>query len=186
MRGISATIVALALSWPAFSEDGYDLWLRYRPLQAGQVAYPDLAAHARALVGDATSPTLEVARRELSRGLGAMAGAPVSAVSLPVDGAVVFGTPRSSGIVAGLKLGLERLGDDGFVIRSVTVVGVPVTVIASNSDVGVLYGAFHFLKLVQTRAKLGALDVASSPRTQIRVLNHWDNLDRHVERGYAG
>ncbi|MBC8026850.1 MAG: NAD-dependent epimerase/dehydratase family protein [Steroidobacteraceae bacterium] len=185
-RGISATIVALALSWPALSEDGYDLWLRYRPLQAGQVAYPDLAAHARALVGDATSPTLEAARSELARGLGAMAGAPVSAVSSPVDGALVFGTPRSSGIVAGLKLGLERVGDDGFVIRSVSVVGVPVTVIAANSDIGVLYGAFHFLKLIQTRAKLGALDVASSPRTQIRVLNHWDNLDRHVERGFAG
>ncbi len=185
-RGISATIVALALSWPAFSEDGYDLWLRYRPAQAGQVAYPDLAAHARALVGDATSPTRDAARRELSRGLGAMAGAPVPVASSPVDGAVVFGTPRSSGIVAGLKLGLERLGKDGFVIRSVSVAGVPVTVIAANSDVGVLYGAFHFLKLVQTRAKLGALDVASSPRTQIRVLNHWDNLDRNVERGYAG
>ena len=31
-----------------------------------------------------------------------------------------------------------------------------------------------------------ALDIASQPRTKIRVLDHWDNLDRHVERGYAG
>ena len=30
------------------------------------------------------------------------------------------------------------------------------------------------------------LDIVSQPRTRIRVLDHWDNLDRHVERGYAG
>jgi alpha-glucuronidase len=185
-REFLASIVALALSWPALSEDGYDLWLRYRPVEARQVAYPDLAAHARAVIGQAASPTLDAARRELIRGLSSTAGAPVSAGMTPVAGAVVFGTPRSSSIVAGLKLGLERHTDEGFVIRSVSVAGVPVTVIAANADVGVLYGAFHFLKLVQTRAKLAPLDIASSPRTKIRLLNHWDNLDRHVERGYAG
>jgi alpha-glucuronidase len=179
----------VALSWPAFSEDGYDLWLRYRPIEQGRgaaVEYPDLAAHARALVGDGASPTLDAARRELLRGLGGMAGAPLSIATTPVAGSVVFGTPRSSAIVAGLDLGLERLAGDGFVIRSVSIAGAPVTVIAAASDVGVLYGAFHFLKLVQTRAKLDSLDISSSPRTKIRVLNHWDNLDRHVERGYAG
>jgi alpha-glucuronidase len=72
------------------------------------------------------------------------------------------------------------------VIRSLAIDGRPATVIAANSDVGVLYGAFHFLRLVQTRAPLEALDVASQPRTKVRLLNHWDNLDRHVERGYAG
>ena len=51
---------------------------------------------------------------------------------------------------------------------------------------GVLYGAFHFLRLVQTRAAARSLDIVSQPRTKIRVLDHWDNLDRHVERGYAG
>jgi alpha-glucuronidase len=189
MRGILASIVAVALSWPALSEDGYDLWLRYRPIEqdaGGAARYPDLGAHARALVGDAPSATLDAAQRELIRGLSGMAGAPVSATTTPVAGAVVFGTPRSSAIVAGLKLGLEDLAADGFVIRSLSTAGVPVTVIAANSDVGVLYGAFHFLKLIQTRQKLGALDISSSPRTKIRLLNHWDNLDRHVERGYAG
>ena len=189
MRGILASIIAVALAWPALSEDGYDLWLRYRPIeqdQGGAARYRDLATHARAVVGDASSPTLDAARRELILGLGGMAGAPISVATTPVAGAIVFGTPRSSAIVAAQKLGLERLVTDGFVIRSVSIAGAPVTVIAANSDLGVLYGAFHFLKLVQTRHPLGALEIASSPRTKIRVLNHWDNLDRHVERGYAG
>jgi alpha-glucuronidase len=115
-----------------------------------------------------------------------MAGAPVGSAATPVAGAVVFGTPRSSALISRLKLGLERTGSEGFVIRSVVHEGVALTVIAANSDVGVLYGAFHFLKLAQTRQPLAALDVASTPRTKIRLLNHWDNLDRHVERGYAG
>ena len=61
------------------------------------------------------------------------------------------------------------------------------TVIAANTDVGVLYGAFHFLRLLQTQQPIEARSRSSSaPRMQHRVLNHWDNLDRTVERGYAG
>ena len=99
---------------------------------------------------------------------------------------MVFGTPASSTLIAGLPLSLERAGREGYVIRSLNINQQPAIVIAANSDVGVLYGAFHFLRLIQTRQPLAALDIASQPRTQIRVLNHWDNLDRHVERGYAG
>ncbi len=50
-----------------------------------------------------------------------------------------------------------------------------------------LYGTFHFLRLMQTRQPLDRLSTcAQSPRIQHRVLDHWDNLDGTVERGYAG
>src|SRR5690606_14858715 len=58
--------------------------------------------------------------------------------------------------------------------------------IAANEDSGVLYGAFHFLRLLQTRQPLDKLDIREAPSVRHRMLNHWDNLDRHVERGYAG
>ena len=58
--------------------------------------------------------------------------------------------------------------------------------IAANSDVGVLYGAFRLLRLIQTRQPIDRLDLADAPRLERRLLNHWDNLSRHVERGYAG
>ena len=58
--------------------------------------------------------------------------------------------------------------------------------IAGNEDVGVLYGAFHFLRLLQTRASIDNLNLSSAPKVQHRVLNHWDNLDGTVERGYSG
>jgi alpha-glucuronidase len=58
--------------------------------------------------------------------------------------------------------------------------------IAANKDAGVLYGAFAFLKLIQTRQSINNLDIADAPKVKARVLNHWDNLDRTVERGYSG
>ncbi len=49
-----------------------------------------------------------------------------------------------------------------------------------------LYGTFHFLRLLQTQQPITNLSIASAPKINIRLLNHWDNLDRTVERGYAG
>jgi alpha-glucuronidase len=169
-----------AVSAPSRAEDGYDLWLRYRPDAS-------LSTPVRALVKGSGSPTLDAAVAELERGLGGLQGAEV-----PVSGSVrspdslLIGTPRSLPLLASLPLDLGRAGPEGFVIRSLEIAGQPATVIAANSDVGVLYGAFHFLRLVQTHQPLAKLDVISQPRTKIRVLDHWDNLDRHVERGYAG
>src|SRR5207253_4141129 len=59
-------------------------------------------------------------------------------------------------------------------------------VIAANRDIGVLYGAFALLRLIQTDSQLRDLAVVSAPRLRLRLLDHWDNLDRTVERGYAG
>jgi len=61
-----------------------------------------------------------------------------------------------------------------------------VTVIASDSEIGALYGVFHFLRLMQTLQPINTLDVTQKPRVQLRMLNHWDNLDGSIERGYAG
>jgi len=188
-RLLAAVLVAASLSLPAIAEDGYDLWLRYRPVQVGE--FPPFSG-SEVVVSDA-SPTLSVAGRELVTALGGLAGAPVPVVREPTrPGTLIYGTPRSSKVIAGLSLGLERVGPEGYVIRDVTVDGKPATVIAGNSDVGALYGAFHFLRLLQTRNlprqfdKGAGLDVVSQPRTKLRLLDHWDNLDGHVERGYAG
>jgi alpha-glucuronidase len=178
-------LAAVALSLPVAAEDGYDLWLRYRSVDAA--SYPALETQVRELVSGSATPTLAAVERELKVGLAGMSGAVIPVVPAPSrDGAVLFGTPRSSPAIAALALDLGRVGAEGYVVRSLVMNGRAVTVIAANSEVGVLYGAFHFLRLIQTRAPLNALDIVSRPRTQIRVLNHWDNLDGHVERGYAG
>ena len=100
----------------------------------------------------------------------------------------MVGTPATSLEIAALgwQGALAPLGDEGYLIRSTTIRGLPVTVIAANRDAGTLYGAFHFLRLLQTGQPLDRLDVAERPRHARRILDHWDNLDGTIERGYAG
>lgn len=176
---------ALLLPRMAQAEDGYDLWLRYRPLAGAEAT--DLRAHAAALVAPAATPTQVATRDELARGLSGLLGtAPAKTDAVSADGAIVVGTAASSPVIARLGLKTRGLGREGYLIRSVTIDGHPAIAIAANDDIGAMHGAFHFLRLLQTGQPLAALDIREAPRTQLRMLNHWDNLNRHVERGYAG
>lgn len=58
--------------------------------------------------------------------------------------------------------------------------------ITSAEDRGLLYGAYHLLRLQETGENLSKLNIEEKPSFDIRILNHWDNLDGTVERGYAG
>jgi len=169
-------------------EDGYDLWLRYRPVSDPVRLAEYRGALAYVVVGG-DSPTLLAARDELTAGLEGLLGRRVpTAAGVPRDGALLAGTPATSRLVASLPLrdALRRVGEEGFVLRATRVAGRRAIVLAANRDIGVLYGAFHLLRLLQTHAPLAGVDVVSAPRIQLRLLDHWDNLDRSVERGYAG
>ncbi len=178
-----AAIFFPALAW---AEDGYDLWLRYRPIEASaQRAYR--AQIAEIVAPTVSSPTLDAAQRELERGLSALLARSAPIASQPTrTGALVFGTPASTPAIAALNLDLSGAGAEGYVIRSVAPRGRRTIVIAANSDIGALYGAFHLLRLIQTRASLADLDIVSAPRFALRTLDHWDNLDGTIERGYSG
>ena len=56
--------------------------------------------------------------------------------------------------------------------------------IQANTELGVLYGVFDLLRRQKTGEPTTA--VLSNPSYQHRILNHWDNLDGSIERGYAG
>jgi alpha-glucuronidase len=187
-RVLAAGALVLASILPAQqlrAEDGYELWLRYRPVESAHAG--EYRSAATQLVAAATTPTQVVTRAELQRGLAGLLGAAVPlSDAVTADGALIVGTPASSPLVRKLELDTNKLGHEGYLIRSVVVDGHAATVIAANDDLGALYGAFHFLRLLQTRQSLDRLDLRGSPRLKLRVLNHWDNLDGHVERGYAG
>jgi alpha-glucuronidase len=181
-------IATAAPSRPPVSEDGYDLWLRYRLVSdAGRLAEYRAALTHLMVAGD--SPTLRAARDELSRGLAGLLGTDIpQANHVQGDGALIAGTPATSRLIATLPLAgeLQRAGDEGFVVRALRVEGHEAIVIAANHDIGVLYGAFAMLRLIQTDRPLEDVALVSGPRLRLRLLDHWDNLDRSVERGYAG
>ena len=60
------------------------------------------------------------------------------------------------------------------------------TVIAAANDNGLLYGAYHLLRLQQTGQSCANLNIKEQPAYDLRILNHWDNPNGTVERGFAG
>ena len=138
---------------------------------------------------EGSSDTLRAAAHELETGLAGLLGQPLAPADGALrDGLVIAGTPTSSPLVASLALAAElgRAGDEGFVLRAMPVRGHRAIVIAANRDVGVLYGAFELLRRIASGERLDALAVVSAPRLRFRLLDHWDNLNRTIERGYAG
>jgi alpha-glucuronidase len=169
-------------------EDGYDLWLRYRRLPVGSRVSEYRRALGRVVL-ETNSPTLDAARDELVTAVRGLVGSALSMdPRVTADGSIILGTPRSSPVIASLPLAaqLRDAGNDGFVLRAMSVNGKRSIVVAANRDVGVLYGAFALLRRVQTLQSLDGLSVVSAPQIKVRMLDHWDNLDRSVERGYAG
>ena len=59
------------------------------------------------------------------------------------------------------------------------------TLISAANDAGLLYGAFHLLRLQET-GQTDGLDIKETPAYDLRILNHWDNPNGTVERGFAG
>jgi alpha-glucuronidase len=80
----------------------------------------------------------------------------------------------------------DNLGEEGFRIQTQNIKGKGCTIIAAKNDIGILYGVFHLLRILQNEKATLSINVESIPRIKHRILNHWDNLDRTVERGYAG
>ncbi|HET6542183.1 MAG TPA: alpha-glucuronidase family glycosyl hydrolase [Chryseolinea sp.] len=181
-------VILMGISACGLAEDGYRLWLRYDLMQDAtkRKEYTSLIKY---IVVEKTSPTLDIAEKELNLAFAGLLGLKSSSSkAIQESGAIVLGTVDNSPLIKSLNLEekLKTLGDEGFYILSTSIKGKKCIVITGNKDVGVLYGAFHFIRLLQTQTSVQNLSVQQTPRVKHRILNHWDNLDRTVERGYAG
>ncbi|MCM1127307.1 MAG: alpha-glucuronidase [Lachnospiraceae bacterium] len=58
--------------------------------------------------------------------------------------------------------------------------------IEAPDDAGKLYGAFELIRQMQLKSPLKGLDLQKEPVMPLRMLNHWDNMDGSIERGYSG
>jgi alpha-glucuronidase len=168
-------------------EDGSSLWLRYPPVPIpGRLA--EYAAAFSQVVSAVNTPSIDAAEAELTQGLSGLTGKTIKLeTSVTGPGAVVLGTATSA-LIKDLPLAsrLAALGPEGYLVESAQSGGQPVTVIAGNTEVGALYGAFALLRHLQRHNSVANLALSGSPKLKNRILNHWDNLDGSVERGYAG
>ena len=165
------------------AEDGYRLWLRYDKIDDPSLLQQYQHEISSIYFFDNLSPTLTVAKNELLTGLQGLLNKQIKEVK-KIESNTIFiikNSPKHESYVDE-----KAIGPEGFSIQTMELNIVPVIVIAANTDAGILYGIFHFLRLLQTHQNIRKLYIISSPKIQNRILDHWDNLNRTVERGYAG
>lgn len=148
-------------------EARYDCWLQHRDTYTGSLPEETLK---KIFLMPAEGP-LTHAAGELRRGLEKMFG--ISAKCGAKCGA-------GGGIT--LEIGAGGIPPEAFIIRAEDR-GV---IITGADEAGCLYGVYRFLALLAQGKICRGMEITDAPTTPIRALNHWDNLDGTIERGYAG
>ncbi len=170
---LAITLIVLLFTTRLFAEDGYRLWLRY-----DKIDNPALLIQYKKIIQSVSvkgnSPTINVIRQELKNGLTGLLGDEIK-----------FADTETASVIF-IKVTSPTLGAEGFSIGSNTVSGKTTIIIKANTDKGLLYGCFYFLRLLQMQQSLDNFSIISAPEIKLRLLDHWDNLNRSVERGYAG
>ena len=166
-------LLLLLIPISSYGDDGSQLWLNYN--QSHPI--PQITE----IVCDETSPILKTSVEELQFFINKNKQQTEEKVVL------LLGTLKNKKMSRLLdKTETKNLEQEGYLIKSVTKDNKTQILIVSPSDKGVLYGVFHFLRLIQTRESLQNLTIVENPKYDIRILNHWDNLNGTIERGYAG
>ena len=174
----------------AKAEDGYDLWLRYSFIE-NKTQLQSYRSLCKVINIDETSPTIRIIKEELTKALKKMLGQAPSFISSDkmLPGLILKknkGTGNNSPSALSPHSGSIDLGDEGFTITGGLIERKPIVRINAKTDIGLLYGVFHLLRLMQQERSLLDVNLTCVPKLKLRMLNHWDNLNRTVERGYAG
>ncbi|MEY4660937.1 MAG: hypothetical protein RLZZ42_889, partial [Bacteroidota bacterium] len=185
-----ASLLMLSFAGNTKAEDGYDLWLRYKKCDQPEL----LSSYRNQLSGVfvvGNHASLDAASSEMTRGLSGILDKNIPLMKSPQEGAVIIGTvselfPLLQQLSPSFKMLAVPEKKEGFVIIRMPYKQHGITIITSNSPIGALYGSFHLLRLLQSQTPVAKLAANESPALDLRMLNHWDNLTRHVERGYAG
>ncbi len=159
-----------------FAEDGYRLWLRYDKIDNAALLQ-QYRNQISSVLFENSSPTLNVAKKELLTGLQGLLDKKIVEAKNGGNSSIVISI-QSHLVTPNYNV----LGNEGFFISS----SAKKIIITANTDIGILYGVFHFLRLLQTHQDVTSLSITSIPKIQNRILDHWDNLNRTVERGFAG
>ncbi|WP_266365708.1 alpha-glucuronidase family glycosyl hydrolase [Tellurirhabdus rosea] len=155
------------------ADDGYRLWLKY-DLIKDAARRAEYAGAAQFIAAADKSPVVQTAAQELQAGLQGLLGKPVAMA--PGAGG------KTGGILLTVDANTNTANAEGYQItrRQNNIV------VSAKTPAGVLYGTFALLRHLQTGQSLANLALSSSPKVKIRMLNHWDNVNGSIERGYAG
>jgi alpha-glucuronidase len=162
--------VFLSLAINLFAEDGSRLWLRYEPLPENiAMNYSNKILY----ISSVNSETGKIIEKEFKEAFLAMTGKNLNLSKM-------YRGKNSICFEINKKL-IEK-----YIIQTKSVKNGNYISIESADNSGLLYGMFHLLRLMQTHEDISNLNIRETPSYERRILNHWDNIDGSIERGYAG
>lgn len=174
IRLLFLTLILSSVGNVLKAETGNRLWLRYSDVNVDKNLFSSIIAKS----GNTSTREFLLAWKEMTESK-LLFQNKVSSNSL------LLGTIKDKWVKdLGLATDLKNLGTDGFLIRSLKKQSA--TAVVANTEAGLLYGVYHLLRLIQNGAFNNNLLISEKPSYVWRILNHWDNLDGSVERGYAG
>lgn len=138
-------------------------WLDYQPVEQRQESWLTLSVLCEGQIVDS-------AVKEYGMAMKKMAGCEPVIVTEDVTRGVQFVIDDK-----------EMSGKDGYRITGED----DKYIITGQSESGVLYGVFHFLRLIRC-GQWEELPVENTPEMPLRMMDHWDNMDGSIERGYSG
>ena len=185
MKKISFMISLFIFVSSLLADSGYRLWLKYDVLQ-DENARKSYSEYIQGWHIAGESQTMAVIDNELTMALSGLLGTTFK--NNNGNNTIIVGSLANLPILLknDLQSTADKINDEGYIIRTIASGKNPLIVISGKTDIGVLYGTYHFIRLLQTGKSIKGLNILSNPKIKLRVLNHWDNPNRTVERGYAG
>jgi alpha-glucuronidase len=154
-----------------FAEDGSRLWLRYEPLPVKiSENYEQIIS---AVCPITYSETTKIITQEFLSAFEDMTGKRLHFSKKRTGNCLTFLIDKKIG--KGYSIQTQKDKKSGAYI-----------LIAAADDINLLYGTFHLLRLMQMQEDISNLNIVEKPAYDRRILNHWDNIDGTIERGYAG
>lgn len=154
-------------------------WLNYNPINN----YED-----KELVGDITvyvgekvqSPIIDNAVAELTNAIDKI-------LNIRIKSRFIRESNQLDSVEMGIILSIiyenkSDLGEEGYYIKQL---GKSIR-IEAVTDRGLLYGSFDLIRQIAQGNTIRGINIRQSPKNNIRILNHWDNMDGSIERGYSG
>ncbi len=189
MKTLTTFILILLFAFSqntGIANDGYGLWLNYFPVSEN--LQKDYNEQVKSLQVIGNNATIEIVKSELSKGLTSLLGTQIQSTrNGQNEGSVIVAKISDLPVKNNeIENQVKNAGDEGYLIYSKKIDGKNNIIITANTDFGVLYGSFYFLRMIQTGKSIKNLNMLSAPKVIIRVLDHWDNPDGSIERGYAG
>ena len=175
------TVLLLCNSFIATAQitKDYDLWLQYQKSSVANDIFKNIALNAKNETDKAIQNELKTASERMFQ----------YSPTFSNSGNATLIIKKTSELEPTQKNIINKantLNDEGFAIETIQNKGKKTVLITAKTSLGLLYGTFRLLRELQINPSKKDFSIADEPKLKVRMLNHWDNLDGTVERGYAG